>query len=245
MQDGTTDPVTSFSALPTLARDNAPILQEATSNPAPVPATSDAASVPGTSSPAPLPVALSMKTGPTSGRRGMLWLGIACGLGLALGILVTNTINNMLAYTTFYPLQSNKTSVQVFNDLNEMRQEINQLNEQKKQQEQAKQEQNNDDAIRQALNAVKSVAPDNGKPAPAVPPENGKPGPAAAPEIRNPLAGLPVMNPGGGVEARPARKANDPFADIDEEIERLEKTQKTLNKILDLFGKGQEQPKDR
>jgi hypothetical protein len=245
MQDGTNNPATGFSALPTLSRDNAPILQEATSGPATVPGTTDPATVPGTSDTATVPVPLSTKTGPTSGRRGALWIGIACGLGLALGILITNTINNMMAYTTFYPLQSNKNSVEVFNELNEMRQEINQLNDQKKREEQAKQEQNNDEAIRQALNAVKSVAPDNGKPGPAVPPDNGKPGPAAAPDIGNPLAILPVMNqkPGGGVEARPKRNPTDPFADVDEEIERLERTQKTLNKILDMFGKKAEQPK--
>src|SRR5207244_8480388 len=103
MQDGTHDPATGFSALPTLARDNAPILQEATGDPA---------TVPGTSAPAAVPVAvavpLSTQPAPAPRRRGALWLGIACGLGLALGILVTNTINNMMAYTTFYPLQSNK-----------------------------------------------------------------------------------------------------------------------------------------
>jgi hypothetical protein len=57
-------------------------------------------------------------------------------------------------------------------------------------------------------------------------------------------------NPAGEAQRPPvARGSNDPFADVDEEIERLERTQKVLNTVLDLFSKkkegSKEGPKDR
>jgi hypothetical protein len=236
MPDSTNDPAAGFAALPTLSREKEPILQAASSDPV---------TVPGSSAPEPVAVPVATITAPAPRRRGILWLGIGCGLGLAAGILVTNTITNMMAYTTFYPLHSTKDSVQVFNELNQMRQEINQINDEKKRKEK---EQERDDQLRQALNAVNATvrAPDNGKPGQAPAPDNGKPGQAGAPDLGKVIVGLPAMNPGGRADAPPpAFKRNDPFAEVDEEIERLERTQKTLNKILDLFGKQTEQPKDR
>jgi hypothetical protein len=139
---------------------------------------------------------------------------------VAVGILLTNAVNNMLAYTFFYPVQSNKPSVEVFNELNQMRLDLNKLNEENKVKDQEK-----DDAVRDALSKVRATVaqPDSGKPN-AVPPA-AQPGVAVA----------PAAQPGGVADLRPANRPRDGFAEIDEEIERLEKMQKTINNILDVF----------
>jgi hypothetical protein len=174
----------------------------------------------GANEPAAVPVPAREVAGPAAGRRGALLLGIGGGVGLALGILFT--IGVSATYTFFtHTLPSTRDSVQVFNELNELRQQLNQLNEEKKLKEQEKEE-----AIRQALNAVASTvrAPDSGTPG-VVP---------------------PAKKQGEGADGAPVEKRHDPFADIDEEIARLEQTQKVLNTILDMFSsKGKERPKDR
>lgn len=174
----------------------------------------------GANEPATVPVPARAATGPAAGRRGALLLCIGGGVGLALGILLT--IGVSATYTFFtQTLPSTRDSVQVFNELNELRQQINQLNEEKQLKEQEKEE-----AIRKALSAVASTtrAPDNGTP-------------GAAP---------PAEKPGKGADRPPVAKRQDPYGDIDEEIERLEQTQKVLNTILDVFTrKGKERAKDR
>jgi hypothetical protein len=206
MPDGAPQPASGFAPVPTLAPHMETVLPEAVAEPATAPAP------------------LSKTTAPASGRRTSWLIGIGCAVGMAAGVLLTNMVNNWVAYTYFYPVHSNKPSVEVFNELNQMRQELNQLNEEKKLQEQQK-----DDAVRQALSAVKSVAP----------PDSAKPNAPAAPSA-------PAMQPGGVADVRPVNKPRDGFAEIDEEIERLEKTQKTINQILDLFTPpAKEKTKDR
>jgi hypothetical protein len=192
MPDGATGPASGFAPVPTLVPHAEPILPEVVAEPATAPAP------------------LSKVAAPAGGRRTGWFIGIGCAVGMAAGVLLTNMVNNWVSYAYFSPVHSNKTSVEVFNELNQMRQEINQLNEEKKLKEQEK-----DDAVRQALSAVKSVTP----------PESAKPNAPAA----------PVMQPGGVAEIRPVNKPRDGFAEVDEEIERLEQTQKAINKILDMF----------
>jgi hypothetical protein len=208
MPDGATEPASGFAPVPTLVPHTEALLPEVVAEPAAA------------------PVPLSKATVRASGRRTGWFIGIGCALGIAAGVLLTNMVNNWVAYTYFYPVHSNKPSVEVFNELNQMRQELNQLNEEKKLQEQEK-----DNAIRQALSAVKSVAP----------PDSPKPNAPAAPSA-------PAMQPGGVADVRPPvnNKPRDGFAEVDEEIERLEKTQQTINKILDLFTPpAKEKTKDR
>jgi hypothetical protein len=174
----------------------------------------------GANEPAAVQVPSREGTGPAAGRRGALLLVIGGGVGLALGILLATGVSATYTFFT-HTLPETRDSVQVFNELNELRQQLNQLNEEKKLKDQEKEE-----AMRQALSAVASTvrAPDSGTP--GVEP--------------------PAMKQGGGAEGPPVVKRQDPFADIDEEIERLERTQKVLNTILDLFSrKGKEPAKDR
>ena len=174
----------------------------------------------GANEPAAVPVPSREVTGPAAGRRGALLLAIGGGVGLALGILLT--IGVSATYTFFTnTLPSTRDSVQVFNELNDLRQQLNELNEEKKLKEQGKEE-----ALRQALSAVAST-------------------------VRAPDSGTPDVVPtakkqGGGEDGSPVEKPQHPFADIDAEIERLEQTQKVLNMILDMFSpKGKERAKDR
>jgi hypothetical protein len=174
----------------------------------------------GTNEPAAVPVPPRQESGPAGGRRGALLLGIGVGVGLALGVLLT--IGASSAYRFFtHTVPSTRDSVEVFNQLNELRQQINQMNEEQKLKDQEKEE-----AVRQALRAVEARAH---------PPESG-----------TPSADPPAKKGSGGADARPVEKRRDEFAEIDEEIERLEQTQKVLNTILDLFSrKAKERAKDR
>jgi hypothetical protein len=174
----------------------------------------------GTNEPATVPVPTSEKPGPTPRRRTVLLLGLGGGVGLALGVLLTFGVFTTYTFVT-QTLPSTRDSVQVFNELNELRQQINQLNEERKLKDQEK-----EDAVRQALSAVSSTVH---------PPENATP--SAAP---------PPKKEGGAAEMHPVEKRRDGFAEIDEEIERLEQTQKVLNTILDLFSrKAKERPKEQ
>jgi hypothetical protein len=131
------------------------------------------------------------------------------GVGLAAGILLTVSVS--ATYSLFTPtIRPNRDWVEVFNELNDLRQQVNRMNEARKLQ---------DDetvaAIRQALATVASTP---------------RPGEAGTPSA--------------AVNLRPERpavsRAHDPLAEVDEEIRRLEDTQRVLNTILDMFT-----PKDK
>ena len=170
--------------------------------------------------PAAVPAPKRELAGPASGRRGVLLLGIGVGIGLALGNLLT--IGVSATYTFFtHTLPSTRDSVEVFNELNELRQQLRELHEEKKLKEQEK-----EDELRRALGTVASTVRT---------PENGTPDVVPLPK-----------KPGGGADGSAVAKSQDPFADIDAEIERLEQTQKALNTILDMFSpKGKARAKDR
>jgi hypothetical protein len=153
------------------------------------------------------------------------------GIVLTAGVTATHEL-----FTRTLP--ETKEQVEVFNQLNEMRQQLNQLNEENKLKDQEK-----DDALRKALSAVEASArvPDPGTPSGT---------PAGTPAAETPAgtpAGTPAAQKPAGPPERPKveRRPGDPYADIDEEIERLERTQKTLNTILDLFSRKKEGAKDR
>ena len=98
--------------------------------------------------PATLPTFTPAKPGRASVKRTALLLGIGMGIGLALGILLTLSVS--ATHTLFtQTLPATRESVQVFNELNELRQQINRLNEEK-----ALQEKEKEAAVRQALQAV-------------------------------------------------------------------------------------------
>ncbi len=159
------------------------------------------------------PLAAPMPSSNVANRRTTLLLGVGGAVGLTLGVLLT--IGAYSTYTLFtQSLPSTVESVQVFNELNELRQQINQQNEEKKLVARETEE-----AMRKALSTVASAAP----------PRDG-----TAPEAA-PLA-----------KARPKKPPGvDPFADIDSAIEDLERTQKTLNTVLDLFTRNaKERAKD-
>ena len=170
----------------------------------------------GANEPAAVPVPPRQETGPAAGRRGVLLLVIGGAVGLALGVLLTVAVSTTYTFVT-HTVPETRDSVEVFNQLNELRQQINQMNEEQKLKDQEKEE-----AVRQALRAVASTAP--------------------APESGTPSAEPPAKKEGGGAEVRPVAKPQDGFADIDEEIERLEKTQKVLNTILDMFSRKAKEP---
>jgi hypothetical protein len=167
-----------------------------------------------------VPVPSPGAAGPAVGKRGRVLLGLGFGVGLAVGVLLATAVTATYTFLTD-TLPSTRESVQVFNELNELRQQLNQLNEENKRKEQEKEQ-----AVRQALSAVASTT--------------------RAPDGRTPDAAPPAEKPGGGADRPPVEKRQDPFADIDAEIERLEQAQKTLNTILDMFSrKGKEPAKDR
>ena len=169
--------------------------------------------------PAAVPVPPRPETRPAAGRRGVYLLIIGGTVGLAVGVLLTTAVTSTYTFVT-HTIPETRDSVEVFNQLNELRQQINQMNEDQKLKDQEK-----EDAVRQALRAINSRAHA---------PDSGTPG-------AEPLA----KKDGGAPDVRPFPKRQDEFADVDEEIERLEQTQKVLNTILDLFSrKNKERPKD-
>jgi hypothetical protein len=197
----------------------------------------------GANVPLALPAPPPEKTSPAVGKRGLLLLGLGVGVGLALGIVLTVSVHTTYTLVT-QTVPETREQLQVFNELNELRQQINQLNEDKKGKDQAAEE-----AMRQALNAVASTVH---PPESAKPPNEDKKGKDLDKEdaIRQALSAvtstLPTPDSAAPGAAPPAMKRTDPFADIDEEIERLERTQKVLNTILDIFTKkNKERPKDQ
>jgi hypothetical protein len=172
----------------------------------------------GANEPVAVPVPPPQEARPATGRRAALLLVIGGGVGLALGVLLS--IGAFATYTFFvHTVPETRESVEVFNQLNELRMQINAMNEEQKLKDQEKEE-----ALRQALRTVASRA----KAA-----EKGSPSPGAS---------APAGKEGGGSDVRTVEKPRDGFADIDEEIERLEQTQKVLNTILDMFSRKDKEP---
>jgi uncharacterized protein YdcH (DUF465 family) len=149
-----------------------------------------------------------------------LLLGIGGGVGLALGIVLTVSVT--ATYSLFTPtIRPNRDWVQVFDELNELRQQVNRMNE-----ERNLKDQETVAAIRQALSTVASTAR---------PGNSGTPGAVA-----------PAHQQSGGADRPRVARAWDPLAEVDEEIKRLEETQRVLNTILDMFTpKNKERTKDR
>jgi hypothetical protein len=158
------------------------------------------------------------ETGPTVGWRAVTLLGIGVSIGLVLGVLVT--VGASVTYrflTPTLPLPTDRDPVQILNELNALRLQVNQLTQEKNLQGQEK-----DDSLRRALGAV-----------------------AAAVQARA-GASPPAEQRGGSAGVSAARRASDPFAELDAEIKNLEATQAALNAILDLFLSGDKGPaKDR
>jgi hypothetical protein len=148
-----------------------------------------------------------------------LLLGMGMGVGLAVGILLTVSVS--ATYSLFTPtIRPNRDWVQVFDELNDLRQQVNRMNEERK-----LKDEENVAAIRQALTTVASTP---------------RPGDAALSNATGPIdVGRSPDRP------RPAR-AWDPLSEVDEEIKRLEDTQRVLNTILDMFTpKNKERGKER
>src|SRR5438093_4278067 len=82
----------------------------------------------------------------------LLGIGIGGGVGLAVGVLLTVSVS--ATYTLFTPtIKTNRELLQVFDELNEMRQQINRINE-----ERNLKDQQTVDVLRQALDTVASTA---------------------------------------------------------------------------------------
>jgi hypothetical protein len=152
--------------------------------------------------------------------RAALLLGMGMGVGLAAGVLLTVSVS--ATYSLFTPtIRPNRDWVEVFNELNDLRQQVNRMNEARK-----LQDEETVAAIRQALTTVATTPRPVGQ---------GTAGLVAAPD-----------QPPGVTDRPPPRRALDPLAEVDEEIKRLEDTQRVLNTILDMFTpKNKERPKDR
>jgi hypothetical protein len=140
------------------------------------------------------------------------------GVGLAAGILLTVSVST--TYWLFTPtIRPNRDWVEVFNELNDLRQQVNRMNEERK-----LKDDETVTAIRQALTTVASAP----RPSDAAQSANGP-----SDSVRGP-------------DRPPVRRAWDPLAEVDEEIRRLEDTQRVLNTILDMFTpKNKERPRDR
>ena len=149
-----------------------------------------------------------------TGWRAATWLGVGGVVGLTLGVLLTVGVSTTYQFLTpALPLPSARDSVQVLQELNELRLQVNQLSEEKKVQGQEK-----DEAMRRALAAV-----------------------AAA--VRARAGGTPGAGPSAEKQGgAPVRRSSDPFAELDAEIKNLEATQAVLNTILDLFLPGGKEP---
>jgi hypothetical protein len=174
----------------------------------------------GANEPAVVLVPAHEPTSPAAGRRDALLLGLGAGVGLALGIVLMLGVSATFTVLT-PPFLSPRESLRVFNELNELRQQLNEFNEQMKLKDMEK-----DATLRQALRTVEATA-------------------------RTPQSGAPVAvpmakKPGGEVDGSRVERPNDPFAEIDAEVKRLEQTQKVLNTMLDMLtSKHKERPKDR
>jgi hypothetical protein len=162
------------------------------------------------------------ETGSAAGRGASALLGIGMIVGLTLGIgLMAGVSATSKFLSPTLPLPTTRDSVEILNELNDLRLQVNQLNEEKK----GKQRES-DEAMRRALSAVASAVRARASGATGSPPPAEKPGMSAA--------------------APAVRRSSDPFVELDDEIKSLEDTQKVLNTILDLFlPSGKEPAKDR
>lgn len=153
-------------------------------------------------------------------RRPALWLVLGGSVGLVLGILLTLGVfaTHRLVTDT---IPSTTESVRVFNELNDLRQQVNQINEARKLKEQELA------AVRQAVSTVTL--------------------PVRAPESEMPGAAPSAKKPSGSANAPSVGKPQGPLAEVDDAIEQLEQTQKVLNTILDLFARNNDKAraKDR
>jgi hypothetical protein len=154
-----------------------------------------------------------VETGPGNRLRAMTLLAVGGVIGIVVGVL--STIGAVTTYqflSPTLPLPSSPDSVQVLNELNELRHQVNQLSGEKK-----VKDQDRDESMRRALAAISAAvqARANATPGAAAPAGAAKPGVA---------------------------KGYDPFAELDAEIKSLEATQTVLNTILDLFMAGPKEP---
>jgi hypothetical protein len=170
--------------------------------------------------PAAAPVSAHEVAGQAFRRQTVLLLGIGAAVGLALGIGLT--VGVYATYTLFtQTLPSTRDSMLVFNELNELRQQINQLNA-----ENALKEKEKAEPVRQALSAVASTI--------------------RVPEGLTPSVILATKKQAEAPDRGRVMKPQDPFADIDAEVKKLEQTQKVLNTLLDvLMPKAKEPAKER
>jgi hypothetical protein len=158
-------------------------------------------------------------TGLSIKKRDILLIGIGAGVGIALGALLTMGAFATVSLVT-NTIPATRDSALVFNELNELRQQINEMNEKNSALEQEKEA-----AARQALAAVTSTV----RPPAGVTPE-------AVRALKEQSAAAPQSQ---------VAKSSDPFAEVDAEVKKLEQTQKVLNTILDMFSKQKEPAKDR
>lgn len=149
-------------------------------------------------------------------RRDVLLVGIGGLVGAVLGAVVVLGALSLYTFIT-RTIPETQNNVQVFNELNDLRQQLNEVNEERKAKEKE----------RTAL-----------RPEPT-------PTPAPMPESVPNLGGLEaLLPPRPAPAAEPAARPNDPFAEIDAEIQRLEETQKILNTILDKFSRSKKEKKE-
>jgi hypothetical protein len=141
------------------------------------------------------------------------------GIGLLLGVLLTLAVTQVYQLITD-TIPSTARNVETFNELNELRLQINQRNEDRKRKELEQVE-----AVRQAVGAVTTTVR---------PPEKEP-------------ASTPASKEGEIAKKPPVVKQRGDFDDVDDAIKDLEQTQKVLNTILDLLtrDKGKARPKER
>jgi hypothetical protein len=175
----------------------------------------------GTNDTGPAEVPVRAEVGPAARWRAMTLLGIGVGVGLVLGVLLTFGASATFTFLNpVLPLPADRNPVEILNELNDLRLQVNRLSEAKKLYEQDK-----DDSLRRALGSLASVV-------------------RARSSVTSGVAS-PAEKPGGAAGGPPTARGYDPFAELDAEIKNLETTQEVLNSILDLFLGGKEPSKDR
>src|SRR5689334_15149806 len=73
------------------------------------------------------PAAMPVPPRPAAGRRGVLLLGIGGLVGLAVGVVLTLAVSDAYRFVT-HTVPETRDSVEIFNELNELRQQVNQMN---------------------------------------------------------------------------------------------------------------------
>src|SRR5262245_61030486 len=132
-------------------------------------------------------------------------LGIGVGVGLILGVLLTFGVSATYTFLNpVLPLPADRNPVEILNELNELRLQVNRLSEEKKVHDQDK-----DDSLRRALGSLASVV-------------RARAGVTSG-------GAAPAEKPGGAAGGPPVARGYDPFAELDAEIKNLETTQEVLN----------------